>query len=181
MEKKGSPCLYFGNEEILNLPKQSHILSKVLWKKKNRCNGRKKIKLNKNFAKLKRLKKKKSKVKPYKWRTRKPTVEQSLKKSETKDKVKKDPNRGNEEKKTSVSKEAWKQNSNVMQSRPPQVISCSTTTSFTYIELSSMKFFSLFLHTYCTPQVLVISLPLTCPEGVFLCVYRKSVSILWLE
>lgn len=41
---------------------------------------------------------KKSKVKPDDWGKRKPTAEQSLKKYETKDKVKKDPKDGYEEK-----------------------------------------------------------------------------------
>lgn len=48
----------------------------------------------KNFAELKKIFFFKSKVKPDEWWKRKLTVEQSLKKSETKDKVKKAPKSG---------------------------------------------------------------------------------------
>lgn len=116
--EKGTPCLYFGNEKYTGPTQTISYSFKLFRKKKNSCNGRKKVKLKKNFAELKKdfffLK---SKVKPDDWGKRKPTAEQSLKKSETKDKVKKDPKSGYEEKKTSLSKETEKQNSNVMQSR----------------------------------------------------------------
>lgn len=49
-------------KNILDLSKYSHFLLEVFRKKKNRCNGRKKIKLKKKFAELKRFLK--SKVKP---------------------------------------------------------------------------------------------------------------------
>lgn len=54
--------LYSEMKNILDLSKKSHFLLEVFRKKKNRCTGRKKIKLKKNFAELKRILK--SKVKP---------------------------------------------------------------------------------------------------------------------